>query len=48
MPNILLTIGMVALVLAVVYSVLKSIADSVWDRIEDDVAKQEGYDKIKK
>lgn len=29
-------------------AIIISIADGIWDRIEDDVAKQEGYDKIEK
>jgi hypothetical protein len=42
MPNILLTIGLIALVLALILG----IAESIWDRVENDIAKENGYDKI--
>ena len=42
--NIYLVIGISCLVLAWCVSII----DGIWDSIEDDVAKKEGYDKIKK
>ena len=46
MPSILLTIGMLALALAVLYVIIAGVAESIWGTIEDDIAKQEGYDNI--